>query len=309
MLEKTTDILYKMLEDCILCPRQCHVNRKEGESGYCKAGFHMKVAKVIPHFGEEPPLSGSKGSGTIFFSHCNLRCRFCQNYQISQLGKGDEMTPQELSEKMLSLQETGCHNISLVTPTPYLPQAMRAVWLAKASGLKVPIVYNTNGYERIDILRLLEGAVDVYLPDAKYGSNEASSFSSHVDDYVKFNIPALKEMKRQVGNLVLNGSGVAEKGFIVRHLVLPNNTADSFSLLRVLGDELGTEIHISLMGQYFPRYKATGTKELNRRLTDEEFEGYCRFLESMGFENGWIQYPDGVDGDFLPDFEIKDGWN
>ena len=309
MFESRVDALYRIFEDCTLCPRQCHVNRKVGQLGYCKAGSDLKVAKVIPHFGEEPAISGNKGSGTIFFSHCNLRCSFCQNYQISQLGAGEEISPEGLSNKMLSLQDSGCHNINLVTATPYLPQIVRAISMAKADGLTIPIVYNTNGYERVETLKLLEGMVDIYLPDAKYGSNEAASSYSGAGDYLEHSIPALKEMKRQVGNLKMNAMGIGEKGIIVRHLVLPCDAAESFSLLDMIARELGTDISISLMGQYFPQYKALDSEDLGRRLTHEEFEEYRFALESRGFENGWVQYPDQVDGGFLPDFQVKDGWN
>ena len=309
MFESIVDALYRILEDCALCPRQCHVNRRVGQLGYCNAGFNLKVAKVISHFGEEPAISGNKGSGAIFFSHCNLRCSFFQNYQISQLGMGEEMTPEYLSKRMLSLQDSGCHNINLVTPTPYLPQIVRAISTAKAGGLRIPIVYNTNGYERVETLKLLEGIVDIYLPDAKYGSNKAASSYSGVEDYLEYNIPALKEMKRQVGNLKVNNMDIGEKGIIVRHLVLPGNGAESFSLLDMVAGELGIDISISLMGQYFPRHKALDSDDLGRRLTNEEFEEYHFALESRGFENGWVQYPDEVDGGFLPDFQVKDRWN
>jgi len=309
MFESIVDALYKIFEDCALCPRQCHVNRRVGQLGYCNAGSNLKVAKVISHFGEEPAISGNQGSGAIFFSHCNLRCSFCQNYQISQLGMGEGMSLEELANKMLSLQDSGCHNINLVTPTPYLPHIARAISIAKVDGLKIPIVYNTNGYEKVETLKLLEGIVDIYLPDAKYGSNKAASSYSGVENYLEHNISALKEMKRQVGNLKVNNMDIGEKGIIVRHLVLPGNGAESFSLLDMVARELGTDIYISLMGQYFPRYKALDSEELGRRLTNEEFEGYYLALESRGFENGWIQYPDHVDGGFLPDFQVKDGWN
>ncbi|MFH2011392.1 MAG: radical SAM protein [Pseudomonadota bacterium] len=309
MFESTVDTLYRILEDCALCPRQCHVNRKVGQLGYCNAGSELKVAKVISHFGEEPAISGSKGSGTIFFSHCNLRCSFCQNYQISQMGMGEEMSPEELADNMLSLQDSGCHNINLVTPTSYLPQIVRAISKAKTDGLKIPIVYNTNGYEKVETLKLLEGIIDIYLPDAKYGSNKAASSYSGVENYLEYNIPALKEMKRQVGNLKVNSMDIGEKGVIVRHLVLPGNGADSFSLLDMVARELGTDTHISLMGQYFPRYKALYSEDFGRRLTNQEFEKYQLYLESRGFENGWIQYPEQVDGDFLPDFRVENGWN
>lgn len=309
MFESIVDALYRIFEDCALCPRQCRVNRKVGQLGYCNAGPDLKVAKVIPHFGEEPAISGNNGSGAIFFSNCNLRCSFCQNYQISQLGIGEEMSPEELGNKMLSLQDSGCHNINLVTPTPYLPHIVRAISTAKADGLRIPIVYNTNGYEKVETLKLLDGVVDIYLPDAKYGSNKAASSCSGAGNYLEHNIPALKEMKRQVGNLRVNNMDVGEKGIIVRHLVLPGNRAESFSLLDMIARELGTDIYISLMGQYFPMHKALGSEDLGRRLTNEEFEEYCFALESRGFENGWIQYPDQVNGDFLPDFQVKDGWN
>jgi len=309
MINSRVDIFYKIMEDCVLCPRKCHVNRKAGKLGYCRAGFHLKAARVIPHRGEEPAISGTRGSGAIFFSHCNLRCGFCQNYQISQLGMGEEMTPEELSEKMLSLQDRGCHNINLVTPTPFLPHIVKAISIADAHGLMIPIVYNTNGYERVEILRLLEGIVDIYLPDAKYGSDRAAFQNSDVGDYSRFNIRALKEMKRQVGNLKANEIGIGEKGVIVRHLALPNDAAESYRLLDMIAKELGADTHVSLMGQYFPCYKALGGSELGRRLTDDEFRGYYLAIESLGFENGWVQYPDEVDGSFLPDFEVNSGWN
>ncbi|MDY6853314.1 MAG: radical SAM protein [Thermodesulfobacteriota bacterium] len=309
MCNAIVDSLYQILDDCTLCPRQCHVNRRAGELGYCGAGIHLKVAKAIPHFGEEPPISGIKGSGTIFFSHCNLRCRFCQNYQISQLGMGQEMTSDELCEKMLLLQDSGCHNINLVTPTPFLPQIVKSILQAKEGGLKIPIVYNTNGYERTRILRVLEGIVDIYLPDAKYGSNEAAIRHSNAADYLQFNESALKEMKRQVGDLIINEAGIAKRGIIVRHLILPDDLAESVAVIERLSYMLGTDTYISLMGQYFPMYRAFESKQLSRRITCDEFDKYCLVIESKGFENGWIQYPDEIDGGFLPDFEVKDQWN
>jgi putative pyruvate formate lyase activating enzyme len=308
-LDKRIEILETMAGSCTLCPWECKVNRMLGEKGFCQAGSGLTISKSLPHFGEEPVITGSLGSGTIFFTYCNLKCTFCQNYQISQHHLGSHYSKDKLAGAMLSLQEQGCHNINLVSATHFLPQILNALKTAAAGGLTLPIVYNSNGYEKSSVLQILDGIVDIYLPDAKYGNDRWAQHLSKAERYTHFNLSALKEMHRQVGNLITNPEGIAQRGLIIRHLVLPEDYAQTETVLRTLKDHLGTEIHISLMAQYFPSYCASYFPALNRKLTSLEYQHSLLLLEKFGFEKGWCQEPEGIEETFVPDFTKNKSWN
>jgi putative pyruvate formate lyase activating enzyme len=289
-LQNRIEAAYALLESCRVCPHECGVNRlKNDKLGFCRSGLNPIVSSVSPHHGEEPPLSGTKGSGTVFFANCNLRCMYCQNYPISQMGHGMERTPGELACQMLRLQEQGCHNLNLVTPTHFMPQILKALGIAKERGFGLPIVYNTSGYESIDSLRLLDGIVDIYLPDMRYSDDAVALKYSLAPRYPAINRAAVKEMFRQVGNLALDENGIAKSGLIIRHLVLPNGLSGTEGVMRFLAGEISPDVYISLMSQYFPAYKATEHREINRKITVEEYEEARRIMESYGLENGWVQ--------------------
>lgn len=280
---------YRRLAACDLCPHDCGVNRIKGEHGICGAGFSLKIASANIHKGEEPPISGSKGSGTIFFSGCSLKCRFCQNFPISQFGNGNEITTKDLAVKMLRLQRQGAHNINFVTPTHFLPQILAAIWLAVPGGFKLPIVWNSSGYEKVDALRLLENVVYVYLPDMKYSDDTTASLLSSAPGYTAINRAAVTEMFRQVGHLELDPDGLARKGLIIRHLVLPEGLAGTDDTLRWITQNPGKKSHISLMNQFFPAHLATASPKINRRITGGEYDEALELLEKHGLDNGWVQ--------------------
>ncbi len=284
--------LKKRLAACRLCPRECESRRLKYEFGDCGLGPELRVMSSHLHPGEEPPISGNRGSGTVFFSGCNLACLFCQNYDISHEQHGQVTTPGELAGRMLQLQELGAHNINLVTPTPQIARIVEALADAWENGLTIPIVYNCGGYESVETLRLLDGLIDVYMPDLKYGRDELGVVSG-VEDYTTRATAALKEMWRQVGPLVLDGEGIARKGLLVRHLVLPNGKAGTGEVLRWLAAELAPEVFISLMSQYHPMYRADEVEGLNRRLTSEEYGEAVALMEQLGLENGWVQQNPG----------------
>ncbi len=289
-LQNRIEAAYELLESCRLCPRGCGVGRlKNDKLGFCRSGLNPVVSSASPHHGEEPPLSGTRGSGTIFFANCNLRCVYCQNYPISQMGNGLERTPGELACQMLWLQEQGCHNLNLVTPTHFMPQILKALGIARERGFSLPIVYNTSGYESVESLRLLDGIVDVYLPDMRYADNTASLKYSIAPHYPEVNRTAIKEMYRQVGNLALDGNGRAARGLIIRHLVLPEGLSGTQGIMKFLAEEISKDVYISLMSQYFPAHKAYEFKELSRRITSEEYEEARQIMEKYELENGWVQ--------------------
>jgi len=283
---------YRRLASCDLCPHDCGVNRIRGERGICRAGLKPKIASANVHRGEEPPISGSKGSGTVFFSGCSLKCIFCQNFPISQFGNGEEISTRELAARMLRLQRQGVHNINLVTPTHFMPQILAALWLAIPQGLRLPIVWNSSGYEKLDALRLLDGIVDVYLPDMKYSEDTQAVEISSAPGYCSINRAALEEMLRQVGHLQLDDDGIAVRGLIIRHLVLPEGRAGSSETLRWIAGNLGRETHVALMSQYFPAHKATGAAGMNRPVNHEEYDEAEETLEEAGLDNGWVQHLD-----------------
>jgi len=280
---------YARLRSCDLCPHQCRVDRISGETGFCRAGLKPKIASATIHRGEEPPISGTRGSGTIFFSGCTLRCRFCQNFPISQLGNGEELSTSGLADRMLKLQRLGAHNINLVTPGHFLPQILAALWLAIPRGFRLPLVWNSNGYETLAALALLEGIVDIYLPDMKYSDEEPAVRFSSAPGYRDVNRAAIREMFRQVGQLQLDEEGIARRGLIIRHLVLPEGAAGSRETLCWIAENLGTETHLALMNQYFPAYEAEKTPGLQRKITAGEYAEAVQALHDLGLENGWVQ--------------------
>lgn len=288
------------LEKCKICPHKCQVNRNNNKIGRCKAKDTVKIGLYSTHDFEEPIISGNKGSGTVFFSNCNLNCVYCQNYEISQQGKGKEITIQELANIFLKQQEKGVENINLVTPTSYVPQIIEAIKIAKKNGLKLPIVYNTNSYENIETLKMLEGYIDIYLPDLKYAKDSLAKQYSNIENYFEIATKAILEMKRQVGKPVINEEGIMQKGIIVRHLVLPNNIENSKNVLKWLKVNLDEEDYISIMAQYFPTYKAKETNELKRKLTIEEWKEIENYVEKLDFKNGFIQELGEHEEEYVP---------
>jgi putative pyruvate formate lyase activating enzyme len=294
-LASRIEAAWALLSPCQLCPHRCGVDRLNGERGICRMGDRPKVASWNLHAWEEPPISGQRGSGTIFFSGCTGRCRFCQNYPISQLGHGEVASVERLAGMMLELQHKGAHNVNFVTPSHFLPHILAALPHAIAPaggrpGLHIPLVYNTSGYERVEVLRLLEGVVDLWLPDAKYADDAVARRLSGFRDYVKHSRAALREIYRQVGaDLVLDGQGLARRGLIIRHLVLPGGLADTPAVLRWIAEQLSRHVHVSLMDQYFPAHRALGDPILGRKVTAEEYEAALETLDQAGLENGWYQ--------------------
>lgn len=287
-IEERISVLSKHYSACTLCPHQCNVNRLAGQTGVCRSGPCAKVASCNIHHGEEPPISGCAGSGTIFFSGCSGRCIFCQNYPISQLHTGNQVNDKRLAEMMLEFQKRGCHNINLVTPTHFLPSIVHAIFIAAQCGLRLPIVYNTSGYELVETLRLLDGIIDIYLPDIKYMDDTTASELSGFKQYTAYNQAALKEMFRQVGHLEIAG-GIAVKGIIIRHLILPDNLSGTSDALAFLAGEVSPDVHISLMDQYFPAYKAQFHSQLSRKITIKEYDAALGEFDNSGLHNGWIQ--------------------
>ncbi len=271
-----------MLEECTVCPRRCAVNRLAGKSGKCHVTQQIIVSSYGPHFGEEPPLVGSHGSGTIFFTYCNLRCVFCQNYTISQLGEGSPVTGNELAQMMLSLQAKGCHNINLVSPTHIVPYILEALELAVSKGLCVPLVYNSGGYDSVETLELLDGIVDIYMPDMKYSDEKIAEQLSGIKDYPSVNRAAVKEMHRQVGDLQIDEQGVAYRGLLVRHLVLPNRLAGTPEVIRFLAREVSTNTYLNIMAQYHPCYRAFDMPQLARPVSRQEFSKAIDLAHQQG---------------------------
>lgn len=270
--------------------------------GFCKAKSKMKIAKIDLHYYEEPCISGATGSGTIFFSGCNLNCKFCQNYKISQEQKGNIFEEGELALKMLELQEKGANNINLVTGFMYVPQIIESLKIAKNKGLKIPIVYNTSSYESIETLKLLNGFVDIYLPDFKYYYNDLAEKLSNASNYFDFATKAIKEMFTQIPKDEYNENGIMAKGVIIRHLVLPNHIQNSKQVLKWIKKNLKKDVNISVMAQYFPTYKALETKDINRKLTEKEFEEIEDFVYKLNFKNGYIQYLEQNEEQYVPKF-------
>ncbi len=279
--------LWAILRACTLCPRECGVDRIKGERGYCKSDSQLMVSSVQPHFGEEDVLVGTHGSGTIFLTSCNLGCIYCQNYDISHLGHGRPMTEEELARSMLQLQDLGCHNINFVTPTHFTPQIVKALKLAIEDGLHVPLVYNCGGYESTRTLELLDGIVDIYMPDLKYSDNEVAKKYSKAHDYVEVSRAAVKEMHRQVGDLTVDERGIAVRGLLIRHLVLPHGLAGSEAVFTFIATELSRESYVNIMPQYRPMYKACEHEELSRGITLREYQEALRSARKWGLYRGF----------------------
>ncbi|OIP64709.1 MAG: radical SAM protein [Nitrospirae bacterium CG_4_9_14_3_um_filter_53_35] len=279
-----------MRPSCRLCPRECGAERLEGEAGACGADHRLLISSSNLHHGEEPPISGWRGSGTLFLTHCSLSCLYCQNYPISQLGHGVETEVEELAGMMIRLQELGAHNINWVTPTHEAAHLLDGLHRARRSGLEIPIVYNSSGYDSLDVLKLLNGVVDIYLPDMRYADGGISMKYSGVPDYPEVNRKAILEMHRQAGDLRLNSDGIAVRGLLIRHLVLPLDMAGTEKVLRFISKKVSPETSISLMSQYFPAHKAPDMEDvISRRITPEEYDRAKALLKQYGLTRGWIQ--------------------
>jgi len=304
-LEKT---LHKILNKCVLCPHRCGIDRNLDERGFCGAGLKPVISSAIPHHGEEPPISGSRGSGTIFFSYCNMKCVYCQNYQISQEHEGSENSIADLTDSMIMLQDSGCHNINFVSPTIWVPQIIKALFTARDKGLSVPVIFNTGGYDNPQIIKMLDTVIDIYMPDMRYGNDHMAEKYSMAKDYVRYNHQSVKEMYGQVGGLKLNREGEALKGLLIRLLVLPYNIGGIKKTLDFIKNELSTDVYLSIMAQYHPVYNACRYPQLNRRITAKEYLEVVRYAEKKGFSSGWTQdytSPDSKDDSFMPDFKSK----
>ncbi len=305
-LRRRAEVLEARLVSCDICPHNCRVNRLQGEVSFCHSRALSVVTSICAHHGEEPPISGTGGSGTVFFGNCNMRCVYCQNHQISQAPRSrqnKEMNVKELARQLIYLQdELHCHNINFVSPSHFVPQLVRAVLEAIPLGLRIPLVYNTGGYDSLVTLKLLEGIIDIYLPDIRYADNKIAWKYSRVRDYVSVNRAAIKEMYRQTGNLVVDDAGVAIRGLIVRHLILPQALAGSEDSLKWLAGEISPEVTVSIMAQYYPAHRAAKYLEINRRITPLEYEKVTQLLGKLGMENGWLQELDSSDN-YMPDFD------
>ena len=286
-LSRRIESLKEYLRECRLCPRECRVDRLNGETGYCKAGADVLVSSAFPHFGEESPLVGNQGSGTIFLTHCNLRCVFCQNYDISHQGAGDRFAPSDMAAAMVKLQKSGCHNINFVTPTHYAPQIVASLAKAIQVGLHLPIVYNCSGYESVEVIRLLDGIVDIYMPDAKFMEEEYSGKFCNAPDYPSVLKEVLKEMHRQVGDLTVNSRGIAERGLLIRHLVMPGGTASSGEVLKFIAEQISPHSYVNIMDQYRPEYRAHEYPEIDRRVSHKEYLEAIQLVKGFGLYRGF----------------------
>lgn len=295
--------MLNLLNKCNLCPRNCNINRNANELGFCGMGKDLFVARAALHFWEEPIISGDKGSGTVFFSGCNLKCVFCQNYQISTNNFGKKITIQRLSEIFLELQEQGAHNINLVTPTPFVPQIIEALKIAKKNGLVIPIVYNSSGYESIETINLLNGYIDIYLPDFKYFDNKYALKYSKCPNYFEYVSASLEEMIKQVGTPQFNKDGMLIKGVIVRHLMLPGLLNDSKKIIHYLVDKYNDDIFISIMNQYTPTNNLDKYKEINKVVDDNDYEELIDYAMDLGIKNGFMQEGETQKTSFIPEFD------
>ncbi len=289
-LQQRAEALHKLLSECRICPNKCMAKRTEGETGECHSTDEVIISSVGPHFGEEPPLVGRNGSGTIFFTNCNLSCEFCQNYDISHIGMGGKISITDLARAMLQLQQRGCHNINLVTPTHFTQQIVNALILAVEKGLEIPIVYNCGGYESIETLKLLEDIVDIYMPDIKYSIDENALKYSRVQNYWETVKLAVKEMHRQVGELKISKRGIAQRGLLVRHLVLPNDAAGSNAVIDFVADEISKDTYLNIMDQYRPAYQANKYAKLNRKITPSEYKEVVDYAFNKGLRRGFEDY-------------------
>ena len=291
-----------MLEKCNICPHNCGINRKNGQIGRCKSTDKIKIALVSLHKFEEPCISGENGSGTVFFSNCNLQCIFCQNYEISQLGKGYEVSINELADIFIKQQNDGAHNINLVTPTSYVYQIIEAIKIAKENGLKIPIIYNTNSYENEETIEKLRGYIDVFLPDLKYYSNDLGKKYSRVDNYFEYATKAIKKMYEIVGAPEFDENGMIKKGVIIRHLILPNYLLNTKMVLKWIKENMPEDVYVSIMAQYFPCYKAKEDNKINRKLTKREYENIEDYVFKLDLKNGYLQDLEDNEEQYVPNF-------
>jgi putative pyruvate formate lyase activating enzyme len=294
------------LSKCIVCPHSCKIDRYKNSNGFCQASFKVKIALASVHNFEEPCISGDNGSGTVFFSNCNLRCVYCQNFKISQNGYGREVTIEELSAIFLKQQNKGVHNINLVSPTIYVPQIIEALKLAKIGGLKIPVVYNSSGYESIETIKKLNGYVDVYLPDFKYINDDIAFKYSGIKNYSSIAQEAILEMYKQVGIPVLDDCGIIKRGLIIRHLILPNNVENSIGVIKWINDNIGKDVYLSIMAQFFPTYNASKFEELNRKININENKKIEDYLYQLSIENGYIQELGDHEEEYVPNFDLSD---
>lgn len=283
--KKRVDKLKSMLNNCVLCPHQCSVDRIKGEAGFCKTLTHPVVSGAEAHYGEEKELVGRHGSGTIFFSHCNLKCVFCQNYEISHCGEGNEISVEQLAEVMLYLQKRKCHNINLVSPGHIIPQIVEAIYLAANEGLTLPIVYNTNGYDLTDTLMLLEDIIDIYMPDLKFSDDTLAEKYLGVKQYYSIATAAIKEMFHQVGNLKTDGNNIAYRGLMIRHLVMPENIASTDKIMGFIANHISKDTYINVMSQYYPAYRSHDYKELSQNITRQDFQQALKSAKEAGLTN------------------------
>ena len=299
----------KELEKCEICPRKCKVNRLKGEKGFCNLGSEVKVALVSSHDYEEPCISGAsqdtKSSGTVFFSNCNLRCVFCQNHEISADGKGKTITTERLAEIFLEQQERKVNNINLVTPTMYAYQIIEAIKIAKAKGLHIPIIYNSNGYESVETIKALNGYIDVYLPDLKYYADDLAVKYSSAPHYFEIATKAIKEMYNQVGSPVFDENGIIQKGVIIRHLILPNHVQNTKRILKWIKENMPKDIYVSVMAQYFPTYKAKNMEKINRKINIKEYREVESYLYTLDLENGYMQDLGKHEEEYVPKFDFR----
>ena len=294
------------LKSCNICPHKCGVNRLNGIKGRCKCDNKIKIALASVHNYEEPCISGKNGSGTVFFSNCNLNCIYCQNYEISQLGKGKEITIEHLAQIFIKQQEKNVNNINLVTPTMYVPQIIEAIKIARKKGLNIPIIYNSNGYENVETIKKLNGYIDIYLPDLKYYSNEIAKKYSKIDNYFETAISAIKEMQKQVGNPIFNEEGIIQKGVIIRRLILPHHLLNTKNILKYVKENFDENTYISIMAQYFPTYKAKEDKLINRKLTKKEYKEIENYLYLLNLKNGYIQELGEHEEEYVPNFDLSE---
>lgn len=294
------------LKSCNICPHKCGVNRLNGIKGRCKCDNKIKIALASVHNYEEPCISGKNGSGTVFFSNCNLNCIYCQNYEISQLGKGKKITIEHLAQIFIKQQEKNVNNINLVTPTMYIPQIIEAIKIARKKGLNIPIIYNSNGYENVETIKKLNGYIDIYLPDLKYYSNEIAKKYSKIDNYFETAISAIKEMQKQVGNPIFNEEGIIQKGVIIRHLILPHHLLNTKNILKYVKENFDENTYISIMAQYFPTYKAKEDKLINRKLTKKEYKEIENYLYLLNLKNGYIQELGEHEEEYVPNFDLSE---
>ena len=288
-INKIAEKFEDSLKDCRICPRKCGVDRTRGANGYCRAGARPVVYNHLIHHGEEPPISGAKGSGTIFFSRCNMKCVYCQNYYFSQLDKGEEVEIPRLADMMLKLESQGCHNINLVSPTHYLTQILLALKVATEKGLSIPIVYNTSGYDLAETIRDLRGIIDIYMPDMRYSDDSMAKLYSDAPDYVERNREAVLEMRSQVGDLIIDKNGIAEKGLLIRLLALPDGISGTIGTLKFIREKLSENTYLSIMSQYYPTFKAYEHPELSRGVSGMEYDNIVDEARRLGLNNGWVQ--------------------